>query len=66
MKKVKIRKLGNCFRQNSGGSFSGNVYDPNYIASTLNCMGGGNREPIILVEYEREKHGQEHAEPTKK
>ena len=67
MKTSKIKKLGNCFRQNSGGSFSGNVYDPNYIAPTLNCMGGGNTEPIILVEDEREKHGwQEYAEPTKK
>lgn len=47
-----------------GGSFVGNVYGIDGIAPTLNCMGGGNRMPLILVEDEREKHGQQEYEET--
>lgn len=47
-----------------GGSFAGNVYGIDGIAPTLNCMGGGNRMPLILVEDEREKHGQQEYEET--
>ena len=61
-----IKRLGNIYGR-TGGSFSGNVYGINGIAPTLNCMGGGNRMPMILVEDEREKHGrQKYAEPSKK
>lgn len=55
-----IKRLGNIYGR-TGGSFSGNVYGINGIAPTLNCMGGGNRMPLILTENEREEHGrQEH------
>lgn len=49
-----------------GGSFAGNVYGIDGIAPTLNCMVGGNRMPLILilVEDEREKHGQQEYEET--
>lgn len=45
----KIELIGNIYSAKRGGSFSGNVYGINGIAPTLNCMGGGNRMPIILV-----------------
>ena len=43
-----IKRLGNIYGH-TGGSFSGNVYGINGIAPTLNCMGGGNRMPLILI-----------------
>lgn len=38
----------------SGGSFAGNVYGINGVAPTINCAGGGNRMPLILINYEQE------------
>ena len=49
----KMGKLFNIYGY-TGGSFSGNVYGINGIAPTLNCMGGGNRMPLILVEMEED------------
>lgn len=57
----KIERLFNIYGF-SGGSFSGNVYGIDGIAPTLNCMGGGNRMPLILTEDEREKHGRQEYE----
>jgi len=37
----------------TGGSFAGNVYGTDGIAPTINTMGGGNREPLIVV-YEED------------
>lgn len=36
----------------TGGSYAGNVYDPNYLSPALNTMGGGGRQPFILEVYE--------------
>lgn len=56
IKEIIIHKYGNIYREHSGGSFAGNVYDVNGICPTINTAGGGNREPIILVEkYERQQ-----------
>lgn len=49
-----IRLLFNIFGY-TGGSFSGNVYDVNSIAPTLNTMSGGYRQPIILTDMEEIK-----------
>ena len=51
----KIERLFNIYGF-SGGSFAGNVYGTDGIAPTLNCMGGGNRMPLILIEDEREEY----------
>lgn len=48
-----IKRLGNIYGC-TGGNFSGNVYGINGIAPTINCMGGGNRMPLILVEMEED------------
>ena len=50
----KIERLFNIYGF-SGGSFAGNVYGIDGIAHTLNCMGGGNRMPLILIENEKRK-----------
>ena len=50
----KIERLFNIYGF-SGGSFSGNVYGIDGIAPTLNCMGGGNRMPLILIVEDEDK-----------
>ena len=49
----KTGKLFNIYGH-TGGSYAGNVYGIDGIAPTLNCMGGGNRMPLILVEMEED------------
>ncbi len=44
---MKIDKIGNIYGF-TGGSFAGTVYGVNGCAPTLNTMGGGRREPLIL------------------
>lgn len=51
----KIIKLGNIYRENSGGSFAENVYDSNGICPTINICGGGNREPLIMTVTDDER-----------
>ena len=46
----------------SGGNYAGNVYGIDGIAPTINCIGGGNRMPLILIEDEREKYGRQEYE----
>lgn len=57
----KTDKLFNIYGY-TGGNYAGNVYGINGIAPTINCMGGGNRMPLILKEeYVDEHMGQERA-----
>jgi len=44
-----IKRLGNIYRENSGGSFAGNVYDISGLCPAINTAGGGNREPMIVI-----------------
>ena len=45
-----IKFLGNIFpTKNRLNPNQGRVYDPDGLAPTLNCNGGGNREPFILI-----------------
>ena len=48
-----IRKIGNLFGA-TGGSYAGNIYDPEGLCPTINCSGGGWREPMIMEVYEDE------------
>ena len=57
----KTGKLFNIYGY-TGGNYAGNVYDISGIAPTINCTGGGNRMPLILIEDEREKHGRQEYE----
>ena len=57
----KIERLFNIYGF-SGGSFAGNVYGIEGIAPTLNCAGGGNRMPLILIEDEREEYRRQETE----
>lgn len=44
---MKIKKIGNIYGY-KGGSYPGQVYHPDGLAPTINTMGGGNREPLII------------------
>lgn len=46
-----IKRLGNIYRENEGGNFGGNTYNPSGLCPTINIMGGGNRQPIIIEKY---------------
>lgn len=46
-----IKRLGNIYREKEGGNFGGNAYDPSGLCPTINIMGGGNRQPIIIEKY---------------
>ena len=48
---MKLRRIGNLFGA-TGGSFAGNIYDPRGLCPTINCSGGGWREPMIIEVYE--------------
>lgn len=50
---INKRLLFNIYGRN-GSAFSGNVWDTNYLCPTLDTMGGGNRQPMI-VEIEDEE-----------
>ena len=45
---IECERLGNIYRENAGGNFAGNTYSPNGLCPTINCCGGGNREPMIV------------------
>lgn len=45
-------RLFNIYGGERGASFSGNVYSTKGIAPTINTMGGGNRQPLIIEFYE--------------
>ena len=45
-------KVGNLYGF-TGGSFAGMIYSIEGLCPTINCMGGGNREPMIAL-YEAE------------
>ena len=48
----RIERIGNIYGF-TGGSFAGMVYNIDGCAPALNTMGGGRREPLILV-YEED------------
>lgn len=49
---IEINRIGNIYGF-TGGSFAGMVYSVDGLAPALNTMGGGRREPLILV-YEED------------
>ena len=50
----KEKKIGNIYGF-TGGNYAGNVYDKDYICSTLSTMQGTNRQPIIVEEKQAAK-----------
>ena len=52
---IKCKRLGN-LNGHTGGSFAYMVYDSDGLCPTINCMGGGGREPMIIEEIESERY----------
>ena len=52
----KIIAIGNIYYGDYHAGFGGNIVGIDGIAPTLNCAGGGNRMPLILIEDEREEY----------
>lgn len=50
MRDKKVIRLFNIYGEGRGTGYAGNVWDKNGIAPALTTMGGGNREPLIVVE----------------
>ena len=57
---IKTKKLGN-LNGYTGGNFAYMVYDPEGLGPTINTMGGGGREPMIV---EKEEINKEITEPV--
>lgn len=51
----KMDKLFNIYGH-TGGNYAGNVYGIYGISPTINCMGGGNRMPLILKEEDVDEY----------
>lgn len=45
--KNKTNRLFNIYKNDRGGNYSGNVWDTDALAPTLDTMTGGNRQPMI-------------------
>ncbi len=43
------KRMFNIYGKSRGTGFAGNVWDINELCPTLTTMGGGNREPLILI-----------------
>ena len=48
MRDKREKRLGN-LNGFTGGNFAGNVYDDRCLSPALNTMGGGGRQPMIIV-----------------
>lgn len=59
---MKLMRIGNLFGA-TGGSFAGNIYDPDGLCPTINTAGGGYREPMI-IEYEQNHNSGENREAS--
>ena len=57
---MRVKQIGNLLPDLPGfkNRTAGRIYDVTGISPTVNCCGGGNREPIILeIVYEQQKTG---------
>lgn len=51
-----VRQIGNCCpTKNRDNPNQGRIYDAEGISPTLNCMGGGNRQPFVIVKEATKK-----------
>lgn len=55
MNEIRCNRLFNIYGEDRGTGYAGNVWDVNGLAPTLTTMGGGNREPMVVVD-EKEKN----------
>lgn len=49
----RAKRLFNIYGRDKGTGFAGNVWDQNHISPTVDTCGGGNRQPLIMDDYEK-------------
>ena len=55
MRTDKTIHIGNClYSKYTHGGVAGDLFDPKGVSPALTTMGGGNRQPYVLV-YEEER-----------
>ena len=54
MEEPKAIRLGNVYDDEYGTGYAGNVWNVSGICPTLTTLGGGNRQPMVIVEVEDE------------
>lgn len=55
MNEIRCNRLFNIYGEDRGTGYAGNVWDVNGLAPTLTTMGGGNREPMVVVDEKEKK-----------
>lgn len=50
----RIVHIGNLYGPDRGTGYAGNIWGKQGLAPALTTMGGGMREPMIIVEYEED------------
>lgn len=58
-----VKQIGNCCpTKTRDNPNQGRIYDSDYLSPALNCMGGGNRQPFVMVKEATKKGYAEAAE----
>lgn len=61
--KTVVKQIGNCCpTKTRDNPNQGRIYDSDYLSPALNCMGGGNRQPFVMVKEATKKGYAEAAE----
>ena len=59
VKTTAVEKYGNVYNPAfTGMSYAGNVWNSSYYCPTLNSMGGGGRQPMVIVKSRYDKRKQ--------
>jgi len=63
---IEVNRLGNIYGEDKGTGFAGNVWDDKGLCPTITTMQGGNREPMIVEDFykNRELRVYEETAPT--
>ena len=48
---IEVNRLGNIYGEDKGTGFAGNVWDDKGLCPTITTMQGGNREPMIVEDF---------------
>lgn len=56
---MREKGIGNLYAGRKGGNYGGNVFDESHLSPTLNCMRGGNTQPMVVAMRGRPQGGGE-------
>lgn len=55
---LNIKGIGSLYGGRIGGNYAGSVFDQNYVAPPILTCTGGNRQPMIIVNYKQRQNEQ--------